>query len=251
MELFTSISGSQLYGLATETSDYDYITVEVESPAEVFSGHAPKARQSGSSDTRTMAGESETTVYTLRHFVQLARAGNPNVLPVLFNPNLPDCFPDNIMRETIGTYMYHNRNMFLSKQCVHRFKGYMMSQRDRLTGNKKKHVPNRPELIEQYGYDVKFAMHACRMGIMGVQLHEEGTLSVPMKENDRRFLLDVRNGEYREDFVFEFVETCIKNLDVPRNVLPNKPDDAKIDGLLYRIHHLAWAREGYGSQVYV
>lgn len=48
------------------------------------------------------------------------------------------------------------RRKFLSQLAVERFLGYMRAQRERMLGLSKRNVPNRPELIEKYGWDVKY-----------------------------------------------------------------------------------------------
>jgi len=45
-----------------------------------------------------------------------------------------------------------------------------------------------------YGFDTKYAMHMLRLGFQGVELLTTGRLSLPMREPERSYLLDVRRG---------------------------------------------------------
>lgn len=57
--------------------------------------------------------------------------------------------------------------LFLSQLAVHRFLGYLHSQREWLLGQENRGVPNRPELVAGYGYDVKYASHVLRWPTRG------------------------------------------------------------------------------------
>jgi hypothetical protein len=49
-----------------------------------------------------------------------------------------------------------------------------------------------------YGFDTKYAMHMLRLGLQGVELLTTGRLSLPMREPERSYLLDVRRGKLSE-----------------------------------------------------
>ena len=48
-----------------------------------------------------------------------------------------------------------------------------------MLGQSKRNVPNRPELIEKYGWDVKYGSHALRLAYQGFEIASTGTLSLP------------------------------------------------------------------------
>jgi hypothetical protein len=54
---------------------------------------------------------------------------------------------------------------------------------------------NRPELVATHGYDTKYAMHALRLGLQGVELLTTGRITLPVPEPDRAYLRSVRRGE--------------------------------------------------------
>jgi len=49
----------------------------------------------------------------------------------------------------------------------------------------KRNVPNRPELIEAYGWDVKHGSHALRLAHQGFEIASTGSLSLPLPDRER------------------------------------------------------------------
>lgn len=118
----------------------------------------------------------------------------------------------------------------LSQQAVHRFLGYLHSQRERLLGRGSRHgVPNRPELVERYGYDVKYASHALRLAFQGLEVARDARLTLPMPAAERERVPAVKRGDVPDlaEVVAEIadVEARIERLlahgDTP---LPEHPD---------------------------
>ncbi len=144
----------------------------------------PEGRRSG-------PGDLDLVVYGLRKWARLAAAGNPTVLIPLFVPSaevVDIAWP--------GLALRKRPHLFLSRDCGRRFIGYLDSQRDQMLGLRGKHT-NRPELIALYGFDVKFAYHAVRLGIQGVELLTTGWITLPIPEPERSWLLDLRHGKIR------------------------------------------------------
>ena len=61
----------------------------------------------------------------------------------------------------------------------------------------------RPDLIEKYGFDVKFAMHYVRLLYECRELLRERKLTLPRPEPERTHLIDIRSGKYSQAEVFE------------------------------------------------
>lgn len=55
----------------------------------------------------------------------------------------------------------------------------------------------RPELVERFGYDTKFAMHAVRLGLQGVEYVETGKITLPSP--DAQLLQAIRSGAFAID----------------------------------------------------
>ena len=49
-------------------------------------------------------------------------------------------------------------------------------------------------MVGLYGYDTKFAMHALRRGLQGIEVMTTGHLAIPVPEPDRSTLRAVRGG---------------------------------------------------------
>jgi hypothetical protein len=76
----------------------------------------------------------------------------------------------------------------------------MQSQAERLlglrgrSGHGRRGGGGREELINQYGYDTKYAMHCSRLGFQCVELVTTGALNLPIQGEPASWLLDVRHG---------------------------------------------------------
>lgn len=75
----------------------------------------------------------------------------------------------------------------------------MHSQHERMLGQSKRNVPNRPELIEKYGRDLKYGSHALRLAHQGYEIAGTGHLTLPMPPAERERVLAVKRGEVPRD----------------------------------------------------
>lgn len=144
------LSGSRLYGTFNEDSDYDYIGVFVEPAEYVFSDRKIETAplHNRGSQEKTAAGDQDGQQYSLRHFLKLALDGNPSILTAFFAG--PEFWDES---DLAGKALMELAPLVVSMKAAPRFKGYMKNQLDRLTGIRTGHIPNRPELVEKYGYD--------------------------------------------------------------------------------------------------
>ncbi|WP_204164568.1 hypothetical protein [Nocardioides daejeonensis] len=56
-------------------------------------------------------------------------------------------------------------------------------------------MPNRPELIAKYGWDVKYGSHALRLAHQGHEIAATGHLTLPLPYEHRQRVLAVKRGE--------------------------------------------------------
>ena len=138
---------------------------------------------------RSQAGDLDLTIYSLRKWARLALQGNPTVLLLLY---LPD--EALMLRTNVGKELQKLAPAFASRHAGKRFLGYLEAQRERLVGERGQRDVNRVELVEQFGYDTKYAMHMLRLGHQGVEFLESGRLTLPMRDPVRSHLMDVRQG---------------------------------------------------------
>jgi uncharacterized protein len=128
-------------------------------------------------------------IYSARKWTRLALAGNPTVLLVLFVPD-----QDVVFRSDEGAELTDNAHRFVSRLAARRFLGYLHAQKAAMTGRSGAHT-NRPELVAVHGYDTKYAMHALRLGLQGIELLTTGRITLPVPEPHRSYLRAIRRGE--------------------------------------------------------
>ncbi|WP_445255965.1 nucleotidyltransferase domain-containing protein [Nocardioides aurantiacus] len=194
--------------------------------------------QPGGLANRSGAGDLDVVVYSARKWCRLALAGNPTVLLALFVPD-----EEVVHRDEVGAELVAEAPRFVSRLAADRFLGYLRSQQAAMTGEVGAHT-NRPELVATHGYDTKFAMHALRLGVQGVELLTTGRITLPVPEPDLGFLRSVRRGEVPLADVREAVGRAEARLEALRDSsdLPDQPDRAWVDDWLHRSHLAYWAR---------
>lgn len=236
--------GSVIHGLnIAGQDDRDEMGVCIEPPEYViglksFEQHVERSRPNGE---RSQAGDLDLVIYSLRKWVKLATSGNPTVLLLLFAP--PSAWIE--WDEATAQQLQGLAPAILSRRCGHAFLGYMEQQRQRLVGERGQKNVKRPELEELYGFDTKYAMHVLRLGLQGVELLSTGKLSLPMREDERSYLLGVRTGHVPLEEVLARageLERELKDL-IESSPLPFEPDRDVLDEWLTQTYRLAWTRE--------
>ncbi len=138
---------------------------------------------------RSGPGDLDLVIYSLRKWMRLALGGNPTVLMPLFAPEAQ-------VRRVgePGLRLQANAWRFATRKAGESFLGYMINQRAQLTGERPRKHTNRPELIAKYGFDTKFAYHAVRIGLQGREFLINRTITLPMIDDYRSRLYNVRAG---------------------------------------------------------
>lgn len=193
-EILRSVVGSGVHGIAIEgTDDHDEMGVYLE-PLELILGvqrhredYIWRTQPEG---VRSGHGDIDLVMYSLRKYLRLAIKGNPTVMLPLFAPE-----ESLVVVTPLGEELRGLRAAFLSQLAVERFLGYMHSQHQRMLGQSKRSVPIRPELIEKYGWDVKYGSHALRLAYQGFEIASTGSLSLPLPDRERARVLAVKRGE--------------------------------------------------------
>ncbi len=190
----------------------------------------------GGLGNRSGAGDLDVVIYSARKWSRLALAGNPTVLLALFVPD-----DEVVYRSEVGAELVDNAHRFVSKLAAERFLGYLRSQKSAMTGEEGAHT-NRPELVAVHGYDTKFAMHALRLGVQGVELLTTGRITLPVPEPDRSHLRAIRRGDVGRDEVVAAVTDAEERLAElrDRTDLPDEPDRGWVDAWLHRAHLAYW-----------
>lgn len=246
-EILRTEVGSGVHGMAIAgTDDRDEMGVFIETPGQCFgldkaSGHYVH-RTAEHPGARSYADDLDLTIYSLRKWMSLALAGNPTVLTVLFAPK------ESVVVDTpLGDDLRHMVPLIVSQQAGHRFLGYLRGQRERLTGGGKRgRVPNRPELIEKHGYDTKYASHALRLGLQGLELMETGWLTLPMAGSDWRQCMAVKRGEVDYEQALAWIDLCTRDLEhaIATTSVPEHPDREEVGAWMIAAHARHWNERG-------
>lgn len=189
-EILRGLVGSTVHGTALDgQDDRDEMGIFIEPPEyvcglKILDHYLYRTQPEG---VRSGPGDLDLTLYSLRKFARLAAQGNPSVLLMFWLPEYINISP-------LGNELMNLRDAFVSREAGWRFLGYLRSQRMALTGEKCKKV-NRPELVEKYGFDTKYAMHALRLGLQGIEFLTERRISLPIREPDLSLCRAVRKGE--------------------------------------------------------
>jgi hypothetical protein len=131
--LFSCVAGSRAYGTHTDESDEDIRGIYAV-PANSYLGLDPPSAQL--SDDR-----GNVVYFSLRRFVDLLTAANPNLLELLFVP--PDC-----VRTCTAEMerLIDSRHMFITRQCGDTHVGYAISQIKKARGQNK--WVNQPKSVQ-------------------------------------------------------------------------------------------------------
>ncbi len=198
--IFRTEVGSTAWGTGIKgTEDHDEIAV-IWVPVRHLAGLMPhpetiRYRPGRSEGERSQPGDFDLVVYTARKYASLLVKGNPSILAALFGPSVQDSALAKTLKGLAWT--------FASQSCLKAYIGYQTAQFERFRGVRGGRHTNRPELIEQYGYDTKYAMHMIRLGWQGIEFLTTGTIQAPIEPKQRQELLDIRTGKYTFEEIHE------------------------------------------------
>ena len=233
------IMGSFAYGVSSETSDLDVYGFCIPPKAVVFPHTTGKfifnydktvpgnfeQWQLHHVEDKEKKKDYDFTIFNIAKYFRLCADGNPNMIDSLFVPLR--CVTH---QTSIGTLVRERRFDFLSKKCWHTFKGYAFSQMHKM--DIKNPEGKRKEMVDKYGYDVKYAYHLVRLLNEIEQILLEGDLDL---ERNREQLKAIRRGEWKVEEVKEYFNDKEKSLEglYLKSDLPHKAQYDKIRELLF------------------
>lgn len=236
------VVGSTLHGTSVSDGleDLDLMAVVLEDQP-TFMGFQQKDTfvwRTKPEGVRSEAGDTDYAAYGLRKYLQLALKGNPTILLALFAPQ-------SHTREitAAGRELRSLAPQIVSKLAFGPFRGYMKQQRERLIGTRGQKNVTRPELIERYGFDTKYAAHVVRLGYQGIELMETGNLLLPMPTFEREMCVRIRTGGMPFDQVISLIEDLEGDLDIAheRSGLRDEPDVAAVEAWMLKTYSVYWA----------
>ena len=213
------VAGSHGYGLNTEESDLDIRGISMGTLDSILGLESFDVFE----DKKT-----DTVIYSMKRFVELAMKGAPNVLEILFSN------PENILYcdEKIGKMLLDNRDMFLSKRVYYSFRGYAKNA----LKDAEKRLENEPKKADKY------AMHYIRLCLEVITLLNGNDL-IDVLKNNRDMLMWIRNGSMRNgdkftEGFYESVEDFENLLEkaYQNSSLPDTVDVKKVSRLLVEMN---------------
>lgn len=245
---YETVMGSQAYGVSTDDSDFDIYGFCVPPKTLVFPHLAGEIPGFGRQvkrfeqfqvhhviDADAAGGhgrEYDLQIFSIVKYFQLLMDNNPNMIDSLFTPL------DAVVACTqVGHLVREKRHLFLHKGAWHKFKGYAYAQLHKI--ETKNPEGKRKEIIEKFGFDVKFAYHLVRLINEVEQILVEGDLD--LRRNSEQ-LKSIRRGDWTlEDVRNYFVEKerYLERIYAESKALPHSPDEQAIKNLLLECleHH--------------
>lgn len=242
-------TGSVVHGISTESSDRDEVGVCIPPPDYVLGlrsfeqyQYRDAAERTGKFDAPSGPGDLDLTVYSLQKFVRLALNGNPSMIELLFTPQKDVLYDWALGRDLMQLYP-----KIVSMEAAPRYLGYLMAQRKSMMSfNGKGRDVTRPQLMEKYGFDTKYAGHMVRLGMQGCELLSSGCITLPMRSAQASIILGIRTGVYSLDWCLRMAESLeehIKDL-THANLIPEHPDRTTMDEWLKDAHLEHWEKKG-------
>ena len=235
--------GSTAPGTGTGSDDLDLMRIVIED-ADTFVGFHDQdtwVERTKPEGVRSEPGDVDLVTYGLRKYLRLALKGNPSVLLALFIPGGPltrVCTPEGY--ELCGLAQY-----LVAKTVFGPYRGYMEQQRQRLLGQRGQMRVHRPELIEAFGYDVKYAAIILRLGFQGEELLSTGRLTIPMPEEQRDVVVRCRNGAFDLGYALSEIAASQRRLQDAylQSPLPETPNRSAVEAWMVQTYLDNWRRD--------
>ena len=233
------VGGSELHGAKVQgTDDLDIYGLYIE-PPELVLGLETLPHfvwSTAGNDRRNGPADVDITLYSLKKWAGLACKGNPTALHFLF--------AEGVLRNAIWKEIAGRREVFLARTFVKHFVGFADDQLKRMTGAMGRGKKGqRPELEQEFGYDVKAGMHTLRLLYECKELLAEGTITLPRPEKD--FLIKVRTGKFSMEKVVAKAQELFAECEQAASAskLPEKVDRGAVSRLVTESYLKFWDGE--------
>jgi uncharacterized protein len=103
---------------------------------------------------------------------------------------------------------------------------------------------HRDELTDQFGYDVKAAMHVLRLLYEGIDLMRNGRITFPRPEKE--MLLKVRTGGWSQDRIVQHAQRLFQEFEqaTQESSLPETVDRKRVSKLISNVYEESWRARG-------
>jgi hypothetical protein len=238
--LLRTLVGSTVHGLNIKSQDdIDQIGICIEPPEYVIgpSRFDQYEFRTQPDHVRSGPGDLDLVVYSLRKWMGLAIAGNPSICIPLWVPE-----GQVVSISEAGWTLRRERKKLLSIRTINAHLGFLRDQRERMLGIRGGMDVTRPELIEMYGFDTKYAGHMVRLGVQGLEIATRGTLTLPMPDPWRSTITAIRTGQFTKDETLEMAQDLENEirLALPRADLPARVSSEYWTKFMIEAYYESW-----------
>jgi predicted nucleotidyltransferase len=233
---YETMMGSVAYGVSTDYSDLDVYGFCIPPKHIIFPhvngfiqgfGTKPEVFEQYQQHhilDKDSGKEYDFSIYNIVRYFQLCMENNPNMVDSLYTPQF--CVQHSTR---IGNMVREHRDLFLHKGSWYKYKGYAYSQLHKLKN--KAPEGKRKELVDKFGYDVKFGYHVVRLLLEAQMILEEGTLDL---QRHNEHLKAIRRGDVSEEDLRKWASDKESQLEkvYHSSKLQHSPDEEKIKQLL-------------------
>lgn len=232
--------GSHLYGTNTVNSDTDYFGVCIPTKDYVLGIHKfeliEERTNPSKSTTKNTKYDNDYTCYSIQKYFKLLIDGNPNIIETLFVNK------DNILYcNKAAQEILDNKHLFLSKKVYYKFSGYARSQKRKLIT--KQPEGKRKELVDIYGWDVKYGCHLIHLLLFGIELLDTGVIKFPT--DWAKYLVQIKQCQWSLSHVIDkaaYLEQQLENA-FNHTILPEHPNLEEINKLQIKVIEEHWRNE--------
>ena len=234
------VMGSVAYGVSNDSSDMDIYGFSIPPKEVIFPNlrgeilgfddyeiQFSQFQKHHIEDKSALGGKGriyDMTIYSIIKYFRLLMENNPNIIDTLYVPD--NCV---LYSSPIAEHIRASRSVFLHKGCWSKFKGYAYGQMHKI--RTKKPEGKRKVLVDEFGYDVKFAYHVVRLLNEVEQLLVERTLDLTKNAEQ---LKAIRRGEWSLEKLESYFEKKEADLEsyYLNSKLPDIPNVDAVRGLL-------------------
>jgi predicted nucleotidyltransferase len=229
--LFISIVGSRLYGTNIASSDTDVKGFAFPTESELI-GLDKRNKPYKIENSKEDADKIEGQVYTVGEYLGLCMKGNPTVIEIAFaGDEHVICSTDVGLR--IACFI---RETFVTKHLFKPYSAYHRAQIRKLQSQER--VGKRKEIVDKYGYDVKFAMHAYRLGVQCIMAMQTGIIQPTLTGHHLQTAKEIRDGEYAKEEALKILDNIDKKMyeAYQASNLPAEPNKRLVERFLIDLH---------------
>lgn len=235
---YLTVMGSQAYAVSNDDSDMDIYgfctpTKEIVFPhtAGIIPGFGRQQQKFEQWQEHHIKDDSKNkeydfSVYNIVKYFQLLMDNNPNIVDSAFVPD--NCV---LYMDKAGEHLRNNRELFLHKGSLYKFRGYAHSQFSKIKNKTNSSNPKRQKSIQDFGFDVKFSYHLVRLLLEAEQIAIYHTLDL---QKNSEILKSIRRGEWSLEQLTSWFDSKMLSLEstFENSSLRNKPDESKLKNIL-------------------